>query len=213
MLENGDESALILEDDLDVEWDLERMWSRIERKLPSDWELTFLGHCWGKELLRTLPFSSLAPSLTPTTGPAYLHPLLHQSTAPMCLHAYALSSSGAQRLLNLLEDPWTAYQAPIDTAIPTLLAQDLITSFSVEPPLVIQRKDGPSDIHKGQGAFSRSVGEGVELMGWSAGSRWRGLLGDSTVDRIAMDEGKVVVEETWEGTRRDPANVFRYKTC
>lgn len=53
VLENGDESALILEDDVDVEWDLERMWSRIERRLPADWEVSFLGHCWGKELLRT----------------------------------------------------------------------------------------------------------------------------------------------------------------
>lgn len=52
-IEAGDKSALVLEDDVDVEWDLERMWSRIERKLPRDWDMTFLGHCWGRELLRT----------------------------------------------------------------------------------------------------------------------------------------------------------------
>lgn len=51
VLENGDRSALILEDDVDVEWDLERLWSRIERRLPDDWDVSFLGHCWGKELL------------------------------------------------------------------------------------------------------------------------------------------------------------------
>lgn len=51
MLQNGDKSALILEDDVDFEWDLERMWGRVERKLPRDWESVHLGHCWGKELL------------------------------------------------------------------------------------------------------------------------------------------------------------------
>lgn len=159
MLANGNESALILEDDVEFEWDVERIWSRIERKLPSSWDLTFLGHCWGKELLRTSP-SSHRHSLTPShAGPAYLHPLLHESTSPMCLHAYAISASGAKRLLALLEDPWTAYQTPIDTAIPTLISQSLLTSFSIEPPLIIQRKDEPSDIHKGTGT-SRDCTQG-----------------------------------------------------
>lgn len=55
MLENGDEVALILEDDVDVEWDLiDGFWDRIETKLPRrgdeyDWDVTFLGHCWGGE--------------------------------------------------------------------------------------------------------------------------------------------------------------------
>lgn len=57
MVERGDESALILEDDVDIEWDLERLWSRIERRLPRDadgkyaWDINFLGHCWGRELM------------------------------------------------------------------------------------------------------------------------------------------------------------------
>lgn len=36
---------------------------------------------------------------------------------------------------------------------------------------------------------------------------------DSTADKIAMDEGEVRREETWEETRGDPANVSRYKIC
>lgn len=50
-IRNGDESALIMEDDVDVEWDIERLWSRIETKLPEGWDVTFLGHCWGHEIL------------------------------------------------------------------------------------------------------------------------------------------------------------------
>lgn len=51
-VERGDESALILEDDVDIEWDIETLWARIEAKLPKDWDTCLLGHCWGKEFRR-----------------------------------------------------------------------------------------------------------------------------------------------------------------
>lgn len=129
--------------------------------------------------------------------PSYLHPLLHQSSAPLCLHAYALSSTGASRVLSLLNNPWTAYQTAVDTAVPSFISFSLLNSFSVDPPLVIQRKDGPSDIQSG------------------TGSKWRGLLMDSTVDRIRRAEGEVVEEELWDPTRLDPATTYRYgqKKC
>ncbi|GAA5928260.1 hypothetical protein JCM3775_000560 [Rhodotorula graminis] len=178
VLENGDRSALILEDDVDVEWDLERLWSRIERRLPDDWHTSFLGHCWGKEMLK----------------PQYLHPHLHRSTNPLCLHAYALSSSGARRALSLLLNPWTAYQTAVDTAVPSFISFGLVNSFSVDPPLIIQRKDGPSDIQLG------------------VGSKWRGLLMDSTVERIRRAEGLEVWEDVFDEGNLDPATVFRYGT-
>ncbi|KAK4049223.1 hypothetical protein OIO90_005512 [Microbotryomycetes sp. JL221] len=182
VLENDDDSALILEDDVDVEWDLERLWSRIELKLPKDkrgdpnWDVTFLGHCWGRELLK----------------PAYLHPSLHQSTAPLCLHGYAVTNQGAERILSLLNNPWSAYQTAVDTALPSFIQFGLVDSFSVEPPLIIQRKDGPSDIQSG------------------IGSKWRGLLMDSTVDRIKMSDGQIVDEEVFDPDNLDPATVYRY---
>lgn len=51
MIERGDESALVLEDDVDLEWDIERMWNTIHRRLPGDngWDITYLGYCWGGE--------------------------------------------------------------------------------------------------------------------------------------------------------------------
>ncbi|GAA5934989.1 hypothetical protein JCM1841_007076 [Sporobolomyces salmonicolor] len=178
VLKNGDRSALILEDDVDVEWDLERLWSRIERRLPGDWDATLLGHCWGKELLQ----------------PQYLHPHLHRSSVPLCLHAYALSSAGAQRVLSLLLNPWTAYQTAVDTAVPSFISFGLLNAFSVEPPLIIQRKDGPSDIQLG------------------IGSKWRGLLMDSTVERIRRANGEAVWEDVYDPAALDPATVFRYGT-
>lgn len=182
MLENGDEVALILEDDVDVEWDLiDGFWDRIETKLPRrgdeyDWDVTFLGHCWGGEFQK----------------PQYLHPLLHRSTGPMCLHGYALTARGAHRLLSHMLDPWSAFSTAIDLVIPSLLhiqSQShhvpplLLESFSVVPPLIVQRKDGPSDLQRGNG------------------SKWRGLLRDSTVERIRRDRGEW--NDDWEDRHPD----------
>jgi GR25 family glycosyltransferase involved in LPS biosynthesis len=58
MLANGDDSALFLEDDVDIEWDVEGRWASIHRKLPADWEVIFLGHCWGREMTSTFRRSS-----------------------------------------------------------------------------------------------------------------------------------------------------------
>lgn len=149
------------------------------------------------------------------TDPSYLHPLLHRSTAPLCLHAYALTSRGASRVLSLLNNPWTAYSTAVDTAVPSFISfsQDptgallpsgrLLEAFTVDPPLIIQRKDGPSDIQEG------------------VGSKWRGLLSDSTVERIKKSEGEWTDEDereasVWDERRAlDPATVYRYgaKKC
>ena len=61
MQANGDASALVLEDDVDIEWDVERMWAAVHRRLPSNWEMAFLGHCWSREMSRTCdPLLSIA---------------------------------------------------------------------------------------------------------------------------------------------------------
>lgn len=154
---------------------------------------------------------------------------MHRSTGPMCLHGYALTATGARRLLAALLDPWSAYSTAVDLVIPSLLhiqsrhpafnpsaglsparldvasptangtdrraPSPLINSFSVVPPLIVQRKDGPSDLQSG------------------TGSRWRGLLRDSTVERIRRDER--AWDDSWEDTyeederRTDPALKLR----
>lgn len=80
------------------------------------------GAGWGREL----------------TKPAYMHPYLHPSSEPRCLHAYALTRAGYTELLRILRDPWFAYQTAIDTAIPRLIRDERLQSFSVDPPLIIQ---------------------------------------------------------------------------
>lgn len=47
MVKRKEKTALFLEDDIDIEWDFERLWANIEKRLPADWEIVHLGHCWG----------------------------------------------------------------------------------------------------------------------------------------------------------------------
>ncbi|GAA5883189.1 hypothetical protein JCM1840_005038 [Sporobolomyces johnsonii] len=184
MRENGDRTALVLEDDVDLEWDLERLWATVERRLPRNddgagtWDVVYLGHCWGGEFQK----------------PQYLHPLLHRSTGPMCLHGYALTASGASRLLAHLLSPWSAFSTAVDVAVPTLIHFDEIESWSVVPPLVVQRKDGPSDLQKGNG------------------SRWRGVLRDSTHERVLKDRGEwdpATWDDSFDPSNIDPATQLR----
>lgn len=108
-----------------------------------------------------------------------------------------MTSKGATHLLEYLLSPWSAYQTAIDTYLPTLISSNLINSFSVEPPLIIQRKEGVSDIQSG------------------TGSRWRGVLMDSTMDRIRKENGEEVKEEVQVEGEKDPARNFEYsgKNC
>jgi len=111
----------------------------------------------------------------------------------MCLHAYALSLSGANRIFSHLSSPWLAYTSAVDLALPTLMHFNQINSFSIVPPLVIQRKDGPSDLQKGNG------------------SKWRGVLRDSTHERVMRDEGiwHEGWEDKWDERNIDPATQLR----
>ena len=102
--------AVILEDDIDMEKDISRRLSQVWTFLPAGWDIVFLGtyndtsmriseaqvnrfisivyqgHCWSNE-----------SSYPPLTGFTDMN--LHPSYYPKCTHAYALSLSGARRLL------------------------------------------------------------------------------------------------------------------
>lgn len=111
----------------------------------------------------------------------------------MCLHGWVVTAAGAQRIFDALLDPWSAFSTAVDLTLPTLILEKQVTAFSVQPPLIIQRKDGPSDLQKGKG------------------SKWRGVLRDSTVERIARDEGRWLGDEEWDPNPKtwDPAIRFR----
>lgn len=112
---------------------------------------------------------------------------------PRCLHGYALTRTGAQEILRILRDPWIAFQTPIDTAIPTFIRMEVLKAFSLDPSIIIQSKDTPSDIQPG------------------IGSLWRGTLADSTMERIWRDEGHEIPDVEIETPESDPASRVLYK--
>lgn len=62
-----------------------------------------------------------------------------------------------------------------------------VQAYSMEPAVIIQSKELASDIQDG------------------LGSNWRGLLADSTWDRILRDEGHDVKQLTYDDIKYDPA--------
>lgn len=138
MLDNNDASALILEDDIDTETDLERRIREMRPYLPTDWDAWFLGHCHGKEW----------------KGKIIGHPNLHQAVQPQCTHSYAVSRKGARKMLNVLSD----IDRAIDKTIRDKYRAKLLKIYSVEPPITgqLRMKGNPSDVNPGALALKGS---------------------------------------------------------
>ena len=174
--------AVVLEDDVDMERDIHARLREVWGLLPSEWDIVFLGdlycvvlpvpyshlisvgHCWSNES----HYPSLQHGGTGTSdGPRSLV-TLHPSFAPKCTHAYALTRTGARRLLLYLRYTPFAYSRALDQAISWLILSGKLRAFSVVPSVVVQRKMAHSDIDAG--------GRGM-------GSLWRdrldnGVLGE-----------------------------------
>jgi len=127
IVDNRLQSALILEDDVDMEMDIREQLKNIMQYLPKSWEMLYIGHCSREDF-----------------GEPYNHPNLYVSTRPSCTHAYAVSFNGARVLLRELSN----IKGPIDVMLVNLIEPGkVIKSFSVEPPLAAQWRDGiPSDV-------------------------------------------------------------------
>ncbi|KAJ3794591.1 hypothetical protein GGU11DRAFT_292562 [Lentinula aff. detonsa] len=145
--------ALILEDDVDMEVDIRERISVLLPMLPYDWDVLFLGFCWSNEANH------------PAVEDPYVVPKknkLHPSFQPRCLHAYALSPAGAVRVLKHLRHEPFAYGRSVDLAIAWLILEKRIKSFTVVPPLVIQRKVTKTDITVfGGSIWKEQLHEGV----------------------------------------------------
>lgn len=131
------------------------------------------------------------------------------------MHGYALSRRGALKVFSKMSDPWVAAQGAVDVGMPSLISRKAInsyvrhdrsfsrhissscaflrprSSFSVEPSIIIQTKDVPSDLQLG------------------IGSEWRGVLADSTMERIWRDDGLEVPAPVFDAAHLDPAVMYR----
>ncbi|CAE6518722.1 unnamed protein product [Rhizoctonia solani] len=149
-----DEAVIVFEDDIDMEFDLEKRLRQMWPALPVDWDVVMLGHCqsheWGYPKLKHSP-------------------ALHRSTHTMCTHAYAVSKRGARKLVRFLRSEHFAYSRPIDHTFIHLGNFELIKIYSVLPAVVLQTKDNPSDITAGTGGLKTeflvdSVLERIKLL-------------------------------------------------
>ncbi|KAJ7362959.1 hypothetical protein DFH08DRAFT_1025500 [Mycena albidolilacea] len=158
------EVALILEDDVDMEEDITERLTAIWSLLPSDWDIIFLGHCWSNESYHPPLGLSSSSDLSSSVSTR-----LHPSYAPLCTHAYALSPTGAQRLLLDLTYPRFAYSRAIDHALAWVVQSGRLNAFSVVPSVIVQRKIGNSDVGMGKGSGWRDrLVKGVHVDGGSS---------------------------------------------
>ncbi|KZT38753.1 hypothetical protein SISSUDRAFT_1046494 [Sistotremastrum suecicum HHB10207 ss-3] len=153
MIEKGESVAIVLEDDVDMEFDIEAQLRTMWPALPPDWDIVMLGHCWSEEYRSA-----------PLPGSSKLR-LMHHT---LCTHAYAVSRRGAMQLIRHLRSPDIAYSRPIDHAMKDLAQMHRVKTLSVYPQVVIQTKDGKSDI----------VG--------NRNNDWKEQLVDSTLERIRL---------------------------
>lgn len=168
------EIALVLEDDVNMERDIRTALPELFRYMPQTWDIIFLGrclssltsspvltsairagHCWSNESYH--PAIGIYHSSRADGGNVSIHP----SFAPKCTHAYAVSNSGATKLLQHLHHPPFAYSRALDQAYAWLVMSGRVESYSVVPSVVVQRKLTLSDVDGGRAGMGSDWREGL----------------------------------------------------
>ncbi|KAJ1971472.1 hypothetical protein H4R34_005733 [Dimargaris verticillata] len=106
--------ALILEDDIDIEYDIHKQVAESMKALNSadpDWDMFYIGHCSGIERKKKA-----------VNKEADIYP----SFSPACTHGYAVSKSGAKKLVDNLK----TFDFPLDMAIISLIESGTLRSYS-----------------------------------------------------------------------------------
>ncbi|CAG8716039.1 28593_t:CDS:2, partial [Dentiscutata erythropus] len=139
IIDNEYENALILEDDIDMELNITNILTDIYPHLPNDWDVLYVGHC-GESKIEMTVANVFGFELRKTGN-------------PLCTHGYAVSSSGARKLVKKLniDNPTVG----IDFELLKLIHSGNITSYSINPPIIIQFKTSEdlSDITPGKFAM------------------------------------------------------------
>ncbi|KAF0470702.1 procollagen galactosyltransferase 2-like [Gigaspora margarita] len=137
IIKNGYKNALILEDDIDIEFEISRIVSDLSRALPDDWDIFYIAHYnyeKGKILAESGKFR------------------LIESTHPINTHGYAVSARGARKLIKDLD-----FANPIDIELTMRVHSGFVRSYSIDRTTMIQWKtyDNPSDIPDSGPPFER----------------------------------------------------------
>ncbi|CAG8824969.1 15198_t:CDS:1, partial [Gigaspora rosea] len=111
-------SALIVEDNLDLELRISSIMYDIHRSLPVDWEILFLDNC---------------DNTKSKSGETSSNYRLFTTVKPHCLFAYAVSYAGAIKLLEKLDKPT---EFAIDLEIANLIQSKEFVSYTLSPPVI-----------------------------------------------------------------------------
>ncbi|KAJ2720255.1 hypothetical protein GGI07_004727 [Coemansia sp. Benny D115] len=133
MINRGYERALVLEDDVDFEIDAVSVIGKALGALDesdTSWDILYVGHC----------------SIEENKGkPKTAFNRVYRSVHPFCTSGYILNRSGAQKLFAYFVKNMQQTHA-LDVQIVALLKRKLLSSVSLHPPVVYQRRDlYPSD--------------------------------------------------------------------
>ncbi|KAJ2401015.1 hypothetical protein GGI23_001668, partial [Coemansia sp. RSA 2559] len=138
MINNGHERALVIEDDVDLEIDAVAVIGKAIKALDrarTDWDIVYVGHCSMEENAG----GSSKPPIYPKFG------RLYRSVHPFCTSGYLLSVNGAKKLYAYFSKN-TSQKHALDVQLVALVKRSLLTSYSLHPPVVYQRRDlYPSD--------------------------------------------------------------------
>ncbi|KAH8802312.1 hypothetical protein DL96DRAFT_766666 [Flagelloscypha sp. PMI_526] len=134
---------LILEDDVDMEWDINNRLRQMWQHLPP-WDIVYLGHCYIDH-----------GNKNPIPGTPYIRPM----NLAMCAHAYAITPRAARRLVRFLRSPLFAFGRPIDANTNELFFG--INRFVVDPPVVVQMPKDMLPTNSGTSEFMQWLGDSV----------------------------------------------------
>ncbi|KAI8325776.1 hypothetical protein GQ54DRAFT_177066 [Martensiomyces pterosporus] len=159
MVSEGVETALVLEDDVDVEVDLKErhasIMAQVHRQYGHDWDMLYLGHCTPDDnepgmLHPSIDAGDGRYAVSPAERSAYLNRdvSLYLAEYPMCLHAYALTRECAKRLSVILEERLLTVGQDIDLVLAIGVEYGFSTVLGTSPPYIVQvgRQELPSDL-------------------------------------------------------------------
>lgn len=119
------ESCLIFEDDLKVPYDDNDTISRMKdviKDLPIDWEIVYFGRCWDRTCNKQKQIGKY----------------LYSNVKPLCRHAYAISRSGAEEILN---STLPMHKLNGDQMYLDLIYKNKLKTFAVHPQLFNQNRE------------------------------------------------------------------------
>ncbi|KAJ2516705.1 hypothetical protein H4217_004417 [Coemansia sp. RSA 1939] len=168
MVDQGIETALVLEDDVDMEIDLKQrhklIMDQVYARYKSDWDMLYLGHCTSDasepgaaSLIRANGSASESTTSSkdgrghgrvsmatdvnyPADRAAFLQRnlSLYMAEYPMCLHAYAVTRECAKRLSVLLEERLSTVGQDIDLVLAVGIEYGMTTVLGASPPYMVQ---------------------------------------------------------------------------